>query len=131
MNGAWGVVAGIVGSVLSAVALLGSGVFAARATRAAARTTAEAQRTTAEAQRAAAEAAAEPQQRAADLAAFKEIRDGLERKLERHERRIDSLTSLVRAFSWYVSELTGQMRQNGIEPPPPPQRVDEYNRTGV
>jgi ubiquinone biosynthesis protein UbiJ len=117
-------VAGIVGSVLGAVALLGSGLFAARATRAAARTTAEAQR-------AAAEAAAEPAQRAADLAAFKEIRDGLERRIERHERRIDSLTSLVRAFSGYVSELTGQMRQHGIEPPAPPPRVDEYDRTGV
>lgn len=124
MSGAWGVAAGVIGSLFGAVALLGAGLFAARATRAAARTTAEAQR-------AAAEAAAEPQQRQADLAAFKEIRDGLERRIERHERRIDSLTSLVRAFSWYVGELTAQMRGHGIEPPAPPQRVDEYNRTGV
>lgn len=124
MSGAWGVTAGIIGSVLGAVALLGSGLFAARATRVAAATTAEAQR-------AAAEAAAEPQQRQQDLAAFKEIREGLERRLERSERRIDSLTSLVRAFSWYVSELSGQMRQRGIEPSAPPPRVDEYNRTGV
>jgi len=124
MNGAWGVAAGIIGSIVGAIALLGAGLFAARATKAAARTTAEAQR-------AAAEAAAEPQQRAADLAAFREIREGLERRIERQERRIDSLTSLVRAFSSYVSELTGQMRQNGVEPPPPPQRIDEYNRTGV
>lgn len=124
MNGAWGVAAAIVGSVLGAAALLGSGLFAARATRAAARTTAEAQR-------AVAEAAAEPAQRQADLATFKEIRDGLDRRIERQERRIDSLTSLVRAFSWYVSELSGQMRQNGIEPPAPPDRIDEYNRTGV
>ncbi|WP_307787303.1 hypothetical protein [Streptomyces musisoli] len=116
--------AGIIGSLLGAIALLGSGLFAARATRAAAATTAEAQR-------AAADAAAEPQQRAADLAAFKEIRVGLERRIEQQDRRIDSLTSLVRAFSWYVSELTGQMRQNRIEPPAPPTRVDEYNRTGV
>ena len=124
MSGAWGVAAGIIGSLLGAVALLGSGLFAARATRAAARTTAEAQR-------AAAEAAAEPAQRQADLATFKEIRTGLERRLERQERRIDSLTSLVRAFSWYVAELTGQMRQHGIEPPAPPERVEQYNRTGV
>lgn len=124
MSGTWGVAAGVIGSVLGAVALLGSGLFAARATRAAARTTAEAQR-------AAAEAQAEPQQRAADLAAFKEIRDGLDRRIEQQDRRIDSLTSLVRAFSWYVSELTGQMRQHRIEPPAPPPRVDEYNRTGV
>ncbi|MBL1107340.1 hypothetical protein JK361_22500 [Streptomyces sp. 5-8] len=124
MTGGWGVAAGIIGSLLGAIALLGSGLFAARATRAAAATTAEAQR-------AAADAAAEPQQRAADLAAFKEIRVGLERRIEQQDRRIDSLTSLVRAFSWYVSELTGQMRQNRIEPPAPPTRVDEYNRTGV
>lgn len=124
MTGGWGVAAAVVGSVLGAVALLGSGLFAARATRAAARTTAEAQR-------AAAQVAAEPAQRQADLAAFKEIREGLDRRIERQERRIDSLTSLVRAFSWYVSELSGQMREHRIEPPAPPPRVDEYNRTGV
>ncbi|MEU3447266.1 hypothetical protein AB0H29_08545 [Streptomyces thermolilacinus] len=124
MNGAWGVVAGIVGSVLGAVALVASGLFAARATRTAAQTTAEAQRATAAMQ-------AEPQQRAADLAAFREIREGLERRVERSERRIESLTSLVRAFGSYVSDLTGQMRAHGIEPPAPPARVDEYNRTGV
>ncbi|MFF9898512.1 hypothetical protein [Streptomyces longispororuber] len=124
MTGSWGVAAGIIGSILGAVALLGSGAFAARATRAAARTTAEAQR-------AAAEAAAEPAQRQQDLAAFKEIRTGLERRIEQQDRRIDSLTSLVHAFSGYVGALCGQMRQARMEPPPPPARVDEYNRTGV
>lgn len=44
---------------------------------------------------------------------------------------VHSLRSLVRAFAWYVADLTGQMRQHGIEPPAPPPRVDEYNRTGV
>jgi hypothetical protein len=106
------------------MALLGAGIFAARATKIAARTTAEAQR-------AAALAAAEPAQRQVDLNTFKTIRDGMERKLDRHERRIDSLSSLVRAFSWYVSELTGQMRGNGIDPTDPPERIREYNRTGV
>ncbi|MDH6226195.1 hypothetical protein [Streptomyces sp. MJP52] len=124
MSGGWGIAAGIIGSLLGALALIGSGLFAARATRAAAATTAEAQR-------AAAHAAAEPAQRKQDLEAFREIRDGLERRLERSERRIDSLTGLVRAFAMYVSELTGQMRDQGIEPPAPPPRVDEYNRTGV
>jgi hypothetical protein len=124
VSGSWGVAAGIIGSVLGALALLGSGLFAARATKAAALTTAEAQRT-------AANAAAEPAQRAQDLAAFKEIREGLDRRIEQQDRRIDSLTSLVRAFSWYVSELTSQMRERRIEPPAPPPRVDEYNRTGV
>lgn len=120
----WGAALPIVGAVLGALALLGSGLFAARATRAAARMTAEAQQATAI-------ASAEPAQRQADLATFREIRDGLERKLDRHETRIDSLTSLVRAFSWYVSELTGQMRSHGIEPPGPPERVVEYNRNGT
>lgn len=124
MTGAWGVAAAIIGSVLGAAALLGSGWYAARATRAAALTTAEAQR-------AAAEAAAEPAQRQADLATFKEIRTGLERRIEQQDRRLDGLTSLVRAFSWYVSQLTGLMQENRIEPPAPPARIDEYNRTGV
>lgn len=123
MSDDWGAVLPIMGAVLGAVALLGSGLFAARATKAAAKMTAEAQRATAVAN-------AEPAQRQADLATFREIREGLERKLDRHENRIDSLTSLVRAFSWYVSELTGQMRSHGIEPPAPPERVVEYNRNG-
>jgi hypothetical protein len=120
----WGALVPIVGAVLGAVALLGSGLFAARATRAAARMTTEAQRATAL-------ASAEPAQRQADLATFREIRDGLERKLDQQERRVDSLTSLVRAFSWYVSELTGHMRGQGIDPPAPPERIQEYNRSGV
>lgn len=124
MSGAWGVAAGIIGSVFGALALLGAGLFAARATRAAADTTAEAQRTSAI-------VAAEPAQRQADLAAFREIREGLERRVENGERRIDSLSSLVRAFAWYVGELTTQMRENHIEPPAPPERIDTYNRTGV
>jgi hypothetical protein len=123
MTEGWGAVLPVVGALLGALALLGAGIFAARATRAAARMTAEAQRATAL-------AAAEPAQRRADLDTFKEIRVGLERRLERHETRVDSLTSLVRAFSWYVSELTGQMRSHGIEPPAPPERIAEYNRNG-
>lgn len=124
MSDTWGALLPVAGAVLGAVALLGSGLFAARATKAAARMTAEAQQATAL-------AAAEPAQRRADLETFKEIRDGLERKLDRHEGRIDSLTSLVRAFSWYVAELTGQMRSRGIEPPAPPERIVEYNRSGT
>ena len=124
MSGDWGAVLPILGAVLGAVALLGSGLFAARATKAAAKMTAEAQHATAV-------ASAEPAQRQADLATFREIREGLERKLDRHETRMDSLTSLVRAVSWYVSELTGQMRSHGIEPPAPPERVVEYNRNGT
>lgn len=123
MSEDWGAVLPVVGTILGALALVGSGLFAARATKAAAKMTAEAQRATALAN-------AEPAQRQADLATFREIREGLERKLERHETRIDSLTSLIRAFSWYVSELTGQMRSHGVEPPAPPDRIVEYNRNG-
>lgn len=120
----WGVAGPVIGAFLGAIALLGSGFFAARATKTAARMTAEAQRATAQ-------AASEPAQRQADLASFREIRDGLERKLDQQERRVDSLTSLVRAFSWYVGELTGQMRSRDLEVTTPPDRIKEYNRTGI
>ncbi|MET7452547.1 hypothetical protein ACWEPZ_37760 [Streptomyces sp. NPDC004288] len=81
--------------------------------------------------RAAASIQAEPSQRAADLAAFREIRDDMQRDVDELKAEQRSLRSLVRAFAWYVGELTGQMRGAGLEPPPPPDRVDEYNRTGV
>jgi hypothetical protein len=74
---------------------------------------------------------AEPNQRAADLAAFKEIRDDMQREIDELRGETRSLRSLVRAFAGYVAELTTQMRGHGIEPPAPPDRVDEYNRTGV
>lgn len=124
MNGAWGVVAAVIGSVVGAVALLGSGLFAARATKAAARTTAEAQR-------AVAQASVEPQQRAEDRAAFEAIKTELRQELTTTREEVRSLRSLVRAFAWYVTELTGQMEQHRIDPPAPPPRVEEYNRTGV
>ncbi|GAA2509830.1 hypothetical protein GCM10010406_52830 [Streptomyces thermolineatus] len=120
MSGIWGVVGPLAGAL---VALL-SGWWAARATKGAAAATAEAHR-------AAAQATAEPNQRAADLAAFREIRTGLEQRLEQVEARERSLRSLVRSFAFYVNELTAQMRGVGLEPPAPPSRIDEYNRTGV
>lgn len=111
MSGGWGVAAGIIGSVLGAAALLGAGLFAARATRAAARTTAEAQR-------AAAEAAAEPAQRQADLAAFREIRERLDRRVEEQDQRIDTLSALVSAYSWTINQFIRRMRAEGIGPDP-------------
>jgi hypothetical protein len=54
-----------------------------------------------------------------------------DRRIERQERRIDGLSPLVRAFSMDVPDLTGKMRQAGMEPPAPPSRVDEHNRTGA
>lgn len=101
-----------------------AGLFAARATRAAASATAEATQ-------AAARAQAEPNQRQADLEAFKAIRDDMQEEINETRGEVRSLRSLVRAFAWYVGELTAQMRGHGIEPPAPPDRVDEYNRTGV
>jgi hypothetical protein len=101
-----------------------AGLFAARATK-------QASAATAEATHAAARAQAEPNQRRADLEAFQEIRTGLERRLERVEERERSLRGLLRSFAGYVTDLTSQMRANGLEPPAPPDRIDEYNRTGV
>lgn len=113
----WVAVIGMVGMVLA-------GAFAARATRAASRATADATR-------AAALAQAEPNQRAADLASFQAIRDDMQDEITEMRDETRSLKSLVRSFAWYVSELTSQMRSHGIEPPAPPERITEYNRTGV
>lgn len=81
--------------------------------------------------RTAASIQAEPNQRAADLAAFKEIRDDMQKELDETKAELRSLRSLVRSFAGYVGELTSQMRLHQIEPPAPPDRVAEYNRTGV
>ncbi|NUR42047.1 MAG: hypothetical protein HOV73_18365 [Streptomyces sp.] len=133
MSGSWGVAAGIAGSILGALALLGSGLFAARATKAAALTTAEAQRT-------AANVAAEPAQRAQDLAAFREIREGLDRrigqqdrKIEEQTQRIDTMSALLRAYSWTVEKLIGRMRERGNAPESDDihDLVREHMRTGV
>ncbi|MFL1904748.1 hypothetical protein ACJWDR_37445 [Streptomyces tauricus] len=125
MTGGWGVAAGVVGSILGAVALLGAGLFASRATRVAARTTAEAQR-------AAAATAAEPAQRQADLTAFREIRDEMKDKIERQNRRIDGLSGLVLAYSWTVDRLIHRMRDSGVTPESDDihARVREHMRTG-
>lgn len=74
---------------------------------------------------------AEPNQRAADLAAFKAIRDDMQEELAETKDELRSLRSLVRDFAGYVTDLTAQMRANRIEPPAPPDRITEYNRTGV
>lgn len=115
--------AGIV-ALLGTVGMVVAGLFAAKATRQAAAATAEATR-------AAAQAQAEPNQRQADLEAFKTIRDDMQEEINELRTEQRSLRSLVRAFAFYVGELTSQMRGNGIEPPAPPERLEEYNRTGV
>lgn len=81
--------------------------------------------------RAAAAIQAEPSQRAADLEAFREIRNDMQKDIDELKTETKSLRSLVRAFAGYVGDLTAQMRGAGLEPPVPPDRVDEYNRTGV
>lgn len=110
-------------AVLGTVGMIVSGVFAAGATKRAAAATAEATR-------AAAVAQAEPNQRAQDLAAFKEVRDDLRKEVQEFRAETTRLRAIVRSFAWYVSELTGQMRTAGVEPVPPPALVEEYNRTG-
>jgi predicted Zn-dependent peptidase len=115
--------AGIV-AVLGTLGAVVAGLFAARATTRAAAATAEATR-------AAAQAQAEPNQRAEDRAAFDAIKNELRQELTTTREDVRSLRSLVRSFAWYVGELTTQMRDRGIEPPAPPDRIDEYNRTGV
>jgi hypothetical protein len=106
------------------VGMIAAGWFAARATRQAAAATAEATQ-------AAARVQVEPNQRAEDRAAFEAIKKELREDLTATRDEVKSLRSLVRAFAWYVGELTSQMREHRIEPPAPPERVDEYNRTGV
>lgn len=115
--------AGIV-AAFGTVGMVLAGLFAARATTRAAAATAEATQ-------AAARVSAGPNERAEDRAAFEAIKTELRQDLSATRDEVRSLRSLVRAFAWYVAEMTGQMRQNGIEPPAPPPRVDEYNRTGV
>jgi len=110
----------VVGSLLTLMGV----VFTARATTRAAAATARANQ-------AAAEAAAEPSQRAEDRAAFDAIKKELRDDLTATREEVKSLRSLVRSFALYVVELSTQMRRHGIEPPAPPSRVDEYNRTGV
>lgn len=114
-----------VGLISAGSTLLGgSGYFVARAT-------ARAAAATAAASEAAARAMAEPGQRAADLASFREIREDLQRRLEQSEERERALRGLVRTFAAYVSELSAQLRRSGGEPPAPPEAVGEYFRTGV
>ncbi|MDX3507380.1 hypothetical protein PV755_00325 [Streptomyces caniscabiei] len=115
--------AGLV-AAFGTVGMVLAGVFAARATKQAAAATAEATQ-------AAARVQAEPNQRAEDRAAFEAIKKELREDLTTTREEVRSLRSLVRAFAWYVTELTTQMREHRIEPPAPPERVEEYNRTGV
>ncbi|WP_367138827.1 MULTISPECIES: hypothetical protein [Streptomyces] len=115
--------AGIV-ACIGTLGMLAAGIFTARATRAAAAATAQATQ-------AAAQAAAEPAQRQADLAAFSAIRSDMQCEIDELRAETSSLRTLVRAFARYVGELTAEMRAQGITPPDPPERVGDYNRTGV
>ncbi|MFE3484837.1 hypothetical protein ACIBCC_19155 [Streptomyces griseus] len=109
-----------VGTVVTALTTVVCAIIAARAARQAAADGREASRVS-----------AEPNQRTADLEAFREIRSGLEVRLGAVEASDRSLRSLVRDFARYVSELTALMRLQDIDPPAPPERVEEYYRTGV
>ncbi|MFF4644999.1 hypothetical protein [Streptomyces sp. NPDC001389] len=116
----WAAVATVSGTVLTFIGV----VLTARSSKAAAAATARATEVAAIVQ-------SEPAQRAADLQAFREIRAHEAADLAETKEEVRSLRSLVRAFVFYVGELTDQMRQQGVEPPAPPDRIIEYNETGV
>jgi hypothetical protein len=116
----WSAVATVSGTVLTLIGV----VLTARSSKAAAAATARATEVAAVVQ-------SEPAQRAADLQAFREIREKQSQDLAETREEVRSLRSLVRAFVFYVGDLTTQMRQHGIEPPAPPDRITEYNQTGV
>lgn len=124
--GEWAAVITAGGSVLG-----GGGWFVARATVRAAQVTANAQQAIARANEAAARATAAPAQQEASLAVLQASVKRVDEENGSLRGRIYRLEVLVRAFSSYVGQLTGQMRTHGIEPPAPPDAVDEYNRTGV
>jgi hypothetical protein len=111
-------------AAFGALGVIVAGLFAARATKAAAAATAEATR-------AAAFAAAAPAMRAEDLKVLEATVKRVDEENGSLRGRLYRLEVLVRSFSSYVGQLTGQMRSHGIEPPAPPDAVDEYNRTGV
>ncbi|MFJ8208081.1 hypothetical protein [Streptomyces sp. NPDC096033] len=117
--GEWAALIGAAGSVLG-----GGGLFVGRATVKAARATAAANE-------AAARLAAEPAMRAEDLKVLQATMARVDEENGSLRGRLHRLEVLVRAFSSYVGQLTGQMRSHGVEPPAPPDAVDEYNRTGV
>lgn len=120
MTGVWTAVVTVAAAVLTFI----GAVYTARSSRSAAAATARATEVAAVVQ-------SEPAQRAADLQAFREIRVKQADDLAETREELRSLKSLVRAFVFYVGDLTTQMRQHGIEPPAPPDRINEYNRTGV
>lgn len=109
-----------VGTLVTALTTVVCAIIAARAAR-----------STAADQREANRVSAEPNQRTADLEAFREIRSGLEGRLGRMEERERSRWALVQEFARYVSDLTVLMRLQSIEPPAPPERVKEYYQTGA
>ncbi|RKN43981.1 hypothetical protein [Streptomyces hoynatensis] len=120
MSGFWTTMAAVGGPV---GAVLG-GWYAARATRAAAVIGAEAQKRVAE-------TAAGPEGRLADLAVLRASVERVDQENARLRERLFGLESLVRAFAGYAAQLAAQLGAHGVEPVPPPERVDEFHRTGV
>lgn len=118
-------------SMWADIALVGGPLATVAAAGWAARSARSVQSTTSEAHRLRTHMETEPSQRAADLAAFREIKDDLERRIDRIENREKSTRELVASFAMYVTSLTGLMQESGIEPPRPPDRVTEYYRTGT
>ncbi|MDT0441787.1 hypothetical protein [Streptomyces johnsoniae] len=120
MSVLWTAMAAVGGPLAAAV----GSWYAARATRTAAGMTADAHRK-------AAETAVGPEDRLADLAVFKASVERVDTENDRLRRRLLGLETLVRAFARHVAQLTAQVHEAGVEPCPPPDRVEEYNRTGA
>lgn len=92
----------------------------------AARATVRASAATAEATRAAAAAQAEPSQRAADLAAFREIRDDMQHELGEMRAEVSGLRALVRSLGRAYEALWRWVQHPVGDPPEPDQRVKDY-----
>jgi hypothetical protein len=115
---------GFAGTAVGAVAMVVAGLFAARASS---RATAA----TAEATRAAATVAAEPDQRKADLEAFRVIRDDMQQEIREMRTDMSGLRALVRSLGRAYEGLW-RWAQNPVgDPPEPEDRVKDYLRTGV
>lgn len=117
--GQWIALISAAGSLLG-----GGGWFVARATVKASRATALAMETAARLQ-------AGPARTEASLAVLQATVERVDVENGRLRSRQSRLEALVRAFAWYVSELTVQMRAHGLEPAVAPDEVAEYMRTGV
>lgn len=120
MSEAWG----FAGAAVGAVAIVAGAWFANRAATKAAQATAEAQRV-------AATVSAEPNQRAADLAAFRTIREDMQDEIRDMRAEMSGMRALVRSLGRAYEALWRWAQHPIGDAPEPDDRVKEYLRTGV